>query len=54
MVQQGNDTHMLLSTAGNNEIDQALLDLLQQNIAAAKAANQEKPAEFMQKVCLMR
>jgi hypothetical protein len=36
--------------AGNNEIDQPLLDLLQQNIAAAKAANQEKPAEFMQKV----
>lgn len=36
--------------AGDNEIDQPLLDLLQQNIAAAKAANQEKPAEFMQKV----
>ena len=36
--------------AGNNEIDQPLLDLLQQNIAAAKAANQEKPAEFMEKV----
>jgi hypothetical protein len=38
------------ATAGNNEIDQPLLDLLQQNIAAAKAADQEKPAEFMQKV----
>jgi hypothetical protein len=40
----------LIPAAGNNEIDQPLLDLLQQNIAAAKAASQEKPAEFMQKV----
>ncbi len=36
--------------AGNNEIDQPLLDLLQQNIDAAKASGQEKPAEFMEKV----
>lgn len=37
-------------TAGNNEIDQPLLDLLQQNITAAKASGQDKPAEFMEKV----
>jgi hypothetical protein len=33
-----------------NEIDVALLDLLQQNIAAAKEAGQTEPAEFMEKV----
>lgn len=36
--------------AAANEIDQALVDLLQQNIDAAKAANQTAPAEFMEKV----
>ena len=36
--------------AGDNEIDQPLLDLLTQNIAAATASGQDKPAEFMQKV----
>ena len=41
---------MLLEMAGNNEIDQPLLDLLQQNIEAAKAAGQEDPAMFMQKI----
>ena len=35
---------------GNNEIDSALLDLLQQNIDAARAAGQKEPAEFMEKV----
>eukprot|EP00891_Asterochloris_glomerata_P000907 jgi/Astpho2/907/e_gw1.00016.225.1_t len=41
---------MLLEMAGNNEIDQPLLDLLQQNIEAAQAAGQEDPAKFMQKI----
>lgn len=36
--------------AGNNEIDSGLLDLLQQNIDAAKAAGQTEPAQFMEKV----
>lgn len=36
--------------AGNNEIDTALLDLLQQNIDGAKAAGQKEPAEFMEKI----
>lgn len=36
--------------AAANEIDQPMLDLLKQNIAAATASGQEKPAEFMQKV----
>lgn len=36
--------------AGNNEIDKALLDLLSQNIAAARAAGQPQAADFMQKV----
>lgn len=40
----------LLEMAGNNLIDQPLLDLLQQNIAAAKGAEQSDAAEFMQKV----
>ena len=33
-----------------NEIDVALLDLLQQNIEAARTAGQEEPAKFMEKV----
>jgi hypothetical protein len=33
-----------------NEIDAALLDLLQQNIEAARIAGQEEPAKFMEKV----
>lgn len=33
-----------------NEIDAALLDLLQQNIEAARTAGQEEPAKFMEKV----
>ncbi len=36
--------------AGNNEIDNGLLDLLQENIDAAKAAGQPEPAQFMEKV----
>ncbi|KAK9909063.1 hypothetical protein WJX75_006635 [Coccomyxa subellipsoidea] len=40
----------LLEMAGNNEIDTALLDLLQQNIDGAKAAGQKEPAEFMEKI----
>lgn len=50
LLQAPDKRETLLEMAGDNEIDQPLLDLLQQNIAAAKAANQEKPAEFMQKV----
>jgi hypothetical protein len=40
----------ILDMAGENQIDQALCDLLQQNIDAARMANQTKPAEFMEKV----
>ncbi|GLI61874.1 hypothetical protein VaNZ11_004384 [Volvox africanus] len=40
----------ILEMAAANEIDQALVDLLQQNIDAAKAAEQTGPAEFMEKV----
>lgn len=36
--------------AGNNEIDRTLLDLLEQNISAAKAAGQNEPAAFMEKI----
>ncbi len=36
--------------AGNNEIDKPLIDLLQQNIDAARQAGQAEPAEFMEKV----
>lgn len=39
-----------LCRVGNNEIDTPLLDLLTQNIAAARAAGQEQPALFMEKV----
>jgi len=41
---------MLMEMAGNNEIDQGLLDLLQQNIHAARAAGQDDPALFMEKI----
>ncbi|CAK0783772.1 hypothetical protein CVIRNUC_006972 [Coccomyxa viridis] len=40
----------LLEMAGNNEIDNGLLDLLQQNIDAARSAGQAEPADFMEKV----
>ena len=39
-----------LPNTGNNEIDRALLDLLQQNIDAAKQAGQAEPAVFMEKI----
>ena len=41
---------MVLSNAGDNEIDEGLLKLLQQNIEAARAAGQEQPALFMEKI----
>jgi hypothetical protein len=41
---------MILAMAEANEIDQALLDLLQQNIDAARMAGQEEAAGFMEKV----
>lgn len=40
----------LLEMAGAGEIDQALIDLLQQNIDGARAAGQDDAAEFMTKV----
>ena len=40
----------LLEMAGAGEIDQALMDLLDQNIAGAKEAGQDQAAEFMTKV----
>eukprot|EP00195_Chlamydomonas_chlamydogama_P007973 CAMPEP_0202898920 /NCGR_PEP_ID=MMETSP1392-20130828/7306_1 /ASSEMBLY_ACC=CAM_ASM_000868 /TAXON_ID=225041 /ORGANISM="Chlamydomonas chlamydogama, Strain SAG 11-48b" /LENGTH=324 /DNA_ID=CAMNT_0049584987 /DNA_START=91 /DNA_END=1065 /DNA_ORIENTATION=+ len=40
----------ILDMAAANEIDQPLMDLLQQNIQAAKMAGQEEPAKFMEKV----
>lgn len=36
--------------AGNNEIDKTLLELLEQNISAARAAGQNDPAVFMEKI----
>ena len=36
--------------AAANEIDVPLLELLQQNADAARAAGQEEPAAFMEKV----
>ncbi|CAG9463721.1 unnamed protein product [Pedinophyceae sp. YPF-701] len=41
---------MILEMAGNNEIDNALIALLNQNINAARQAGQEEPAKFMEKV----
>jgi len=40
----------LLEMAGAGEVDQALMDLLEQNIAGAEAAGQKDAAEFMTKV----
>lgn len=40
----------MVMCAGNNEIDKPLIDLLQQNIDAARQAGQAEPAEFMEKV----
>lgn len=40
----------ILDMAAANEIDMGLVDLLTQNIEAAKAAEQEQAAEFMEKV----
>jgi hypothetical protein len=40
----------ILEMAAANEIDQALMDLLTQNIDAARAAEQEDAAKFMEKV----
>ncbi len=39
-----------LHHVGDNEIDSGLLDLLQENIDAAKAAGQAEAAQFMEKV----
>ena len=36
--------------AGNNEIDEGLLTLLQQNIEGAREAGQPEAADFMQKI----
>ncbi len=41
---------MIAMCAGDNEIDQALLDLLNQNRQAAKAAGNVDAAAFMGKV----
>lgn len=40
----------LLEMAGSGEVDQALINLLQQNIDAARSAGQEDPAAFLEKV----
>eukprot|EP00217_Crustomastix_stigmatica_P007547 CAMPEP_0183795142 /NCGR_PEP_ID=MMETSP0803_2-20130417/4252_1 /TAXON_ID=195967 /ORGANISM="Crustomastix stigmata, Strain CCMP3273" /LENGTH=314 /DNA_ID=CAMNT_0026039553 /DNA_START=47 /DNA_END=991 /DNA_ORIENTATION=- len=40
----------LLEMVGNNEIDTAFLELLNQNIIGAKAAGNEQAAEFMHKL----
>lgn len=39
-----------LRHVGDNEIDSGLLDLLQENIDAAKAAGQTEASQFMEKV----
>ncbi|KAI3427954.1 hypothetical protein D9Q98_006344 [Chlorella vulgaris] len=41
---------MLLEMAGNNEVDRAFIDLLDQNIEGATAAKNEPAADFMRKV----
>lgn len=41
---------MILEMAEANEIDVALLDLLQSNIEAARAAGQDQAVQFMEKV----
>lgn len=40
----------LLELAGNNEIDEGLLTLLQQNIEGAREAGQPEAADFMQRI----
>lgn len=40
----------LLEMAGNNEIDQPFMELLQSNISGARASGQEQAAEFMEKI----
>lgn len=40
----------ILDMVEKNQIDQGLVDLLQQNINAAREAGQEEPAKFMEKV----
>lgn len=50
LLQAPDKRKALLDMAAANEIDQPMLDLLKQNITAASASGQEKPAEFMQKV----
>jgi len=40
----------LLQMAGDGEVDQALINLLQQNIDAARSAGQEEPVKFLEKV----
>lgn len=41
---------MLLEMAGANELDAGLIDLLDQNVLAAREAGQEQAADFMEKV----
>lgn len=50
LLQAKDKKQMILDMAAANEIDAALMDLLQQNIEAARAAGQEDPAKFMEKV----
>lgn len=46
-----NHTSLLkYADAGGGQLDDALLKLLQQNIDAARAAGQEDPAQFMEKI----
>ncbi|KAK9805770.1 hypothetical protein WJX73_007953 [Symbiochloris irregularis] len=50
LLQAQDKKAMLLQMAGDNEIDDVLLKLLQQNIDAARSAGQEQPAVFMEKI----
>ena len=50
LMQSKDKKATLLEMAGEGEIDQALMDLMDQNIAGAKAAGQDEAAEFMEKV----
>lgn len=40
----------MMNGAGSNQIDKPLLDLLQQNIDAARGAGQEDAVTFMEKI----
>lgn len=40
----------LIACAETNQIDEPLLNLLKQNADAARAAGQEEPAKFMEKI----